>query len=127
MTINLTLPYPPPTNHLYASIVTGYKNGKPIIKRVPTTRNKKYKQAVVDLADSEGVEMMEGPLTVTFMVYRPRRVGDLDGVFKVILDALSGTAYIDDEQIDMIVAVRLEDKYDPRVELTIEPTDSGEG
>jgi Holliday junction resolvase RusA-like endonuclease len=51
--------------------------------------------------------------------YRPRRIGDLDGMFKAVIDGLKGFAFEDDKQIVEIHAHRLDDKWKPRVEVEI--------
>lgn len=62
---------------------------------------------------------MSGPLTVTLQVYRPRKSGDLDNTFKVLLDALNGFAWTDDSQIVELHGFRYDDKDAPRVVVTV--------
>lgn len=53
-----------------------------------------------------GIEPLTGDLEVSLTINRPRRRGDMDNVLKNIFDALSGIAFVDDEQIAMIEAKR---------------------
>jgi crossover junction endodeoxyribonuclease RusA len=113
-TINLTLPYPPPLNNLYRTLML---KGVPV--RVKTGRAKKFIKAVGKVCEVERVRPFAGEVKVDIHVYRPRRVGDLDGSFKAIFDALKGHAFEDDKQIVEIHAYRLDDKFNPRVEIEI--------
>lgn len=112
--INLTLPYPPTTNHLYRTLL---HKGK--IFRVKTGTAKKYATQVLKICQVAQIKPYIGEVGVVINVYRPRRVGDLDGVFKVIFDSLKGSAYLDDKQIVEINARRFEDPKNPRVEIEI--------
>lgn len=85
--------------------------------RVLSEEGKAYKQHVATVAD--GMQPFVGDVWITFKWYRPRRIGDLDGIFKVILDGLKGFAYYDDKQVARIWADRFDDKSAPRVEVEI--------
>lgn len=54
---------------------------------------------------------------VHIFVYRPRRIGDLDNVSKVVLDSLNGLAWEDDSQIDRLSLRRFDAKQNPHVFL----------
>jgi Holliday junction resolvase RusA-like endonuclease len=112
--IRLTLPYPPTVNHLYVTI---QHKGRSL--RVPSTESKKYKKEIVRLCAESHVSPIIGEVSITFRAYRPRRIGDLDGMFKAIFDGLSGQAYLDDKQISEIIANRYDDPKHPRVEIEI--------
>lgn len=114
--ITLHLPYPPPTNNLYFSFVTKDKR----VIRIPTDRAKQFKAEVALMCRRLDVQPFIGEVKATLDVYRPRRVGDLDGTFKAVFDALKGFAFNDDKQIVEIYAKRHDDKERPRVEITIE-------
>lgn len=116
--ISLVLPYPPATNNLYLSFV--HPKTKRIV-RVKTTTAKKYHATVEQICRITRVRPFIGEVAVSLKVFRPRRVGDLDGTFKIIFDALKGFSWNDDKQITEIHAVRHEDKENPRVEITISP------
>lgn len=113
--IRLTLPWPPALNNLYFNLV---RNGKQF--RIPTSRKKEYTAEVHKICARGAIKPIDGDVVVTLRAYRPRKVGDLDGIFKANFDALTGWAWHDDKQITEIHAKRFEDKENPRVEIEIE-------
>lgn len=119
--VSLILPTPPMTNNLYFDMVLKPKwpSRKPRVMRVLSETGKAYKRTVSEIAD--GMEPFIGDVWITFKWYRPRRIGDLDGIFKVILDGLKGFAYHDDKQVARIHADRYEDAKHPRVEIEVIP------
>lgn len=120
--IKLTLPWPPPTNNLYYTrTYRDAKTGKWRSIRGLTTEAQDYKKAVFGACVEAQESPIIGDVGIIFHAYRPRKVGDLDGLFKVIFDALKGAAYLDDGQITKIDAERFEDKKNPRVEIEIYP------
>lgn len=116
----LVLPYPPTNNNFKRLALV---NGKP--RLVLTGAAKDYKKKAGELAREASWPQLSGPLCVTLRAYRPRRIGDLDNVQKVVLDSLTGIAYEDDGQIVQIVASRFDDKHDPRVEVEICEIENG--
>jgi crossover junction endodeoxyribonuclease RusA len=62
---------------------------------------------------------LECQISVRMDFYRPRQAGDLDNRLKAVLDALQGTAFINDNQVVEIIARRFDDAKKPRVEVTI--------
>ncbi|WP_395806891.1 RusA family crossover junction endodeoxyribonuclease [Archangium minus] len=110
--IRLTLPYPPSANTYW----------KPARGRglVPSDEALRYKVAVAQLVQAAGVQPLKGPVRLTMKAYRPRRVGDLDNVRKVLLDALQGWAFLDDGQVSEDHGYRLDDAKAPRVEVLLE-------
>lgn len=108
--INLTLPYPPSVNHLYATV-----RGRRII----SAKGRKFKADIAVLARQQGARIFAGQLAVTFKVFRPKRIGDLDNRLKISQDALKGICFEDDKQIVEIHAYRFDDKENPRVEVEI--------
>lgn len=116
-TVNLILPHPPPLNHLHYIQVVQPKRGKAYVKRGLTSAGEDYKALVAELC--EGLTPFVGDVWVIFRWFRPRRVGDLDGIFKIILDGLTGHAYNDDKQVARIHADRFDDAKKPRVEVEI--------
>lgn len=110
--IRLSLPYPPTAN-LYWRLMRG--------RIVKSTEARDYQKRVRWLALAAKVRPIDGPVVVTVVAYRPRRVGDLDNTLKVVIDALKGVAWHDDSQLAEIRATRLEDPADPRLVLTAEP------
>jgi crossover junction endodeoxyribonuclease RusA len=104
----LTLPYPPGVNHMYY-----HRNNR----RFLTVEAKQFKKDVGNLAMLAGVTPMTGEIVLRIQVYRPRKVGDLDGRLKASLDALNKIAWEDDKQIVEIHATRHDDKHNPRIEV----------
>jgi Holliday junction resolvase RusA-like endonuclease len=92
---------------------------KGVVLRIPTDRAKKYKADVKEICGE--ITPFIGDVGATVKVYRPRRVGDLDGVFMAVFDAITGHAFKDDKQIVEIHAFRFEDPKRPRIELEITP------
>lgn len=107
----LILPYPPPTNHLYATV-----RGR----RVLSKRGRDYKEEAGWLALTARLERHSGPVAVTVRLYRPQRTGDVDGALKVLLDSLTGILYNDDSQVEELHAYRYDDKANPRAEVVVE-------
>lgn len=111
MKINLILPYPPTTNSIWR-----HYRGATVLSR----KYQAYKVEVAYLAGLQQAPKLCGPLAVTGHVYRPRKIGDVDGSIKALLDSLNGICYEDDKQITELHWFRHDDKQDPRAELTIE-------
>ena len=81
-----------------------------------------YEAKVVTMAKRAHVRSVIGPVEVSLDVYFPdKRRRDLDNVLKAVMDALNGVAYQDDSQIVRLKVVRLVDRDNPRVEVTINP------
>lgn len=104
----ITLPIPPSANRYWRVY-----NGHPVMSQ----EARDYKEYV-------GVSCLRmvplaGPVSVTIRVYRARKAGDLDNFEKVVLDALQGYAYENDNQVVEIHAYRLDDKQNPRVEVEV--------
>ena len=106
----LTLPYPPSVNRW-----TRVVGGRPIL----SAEARQYKQDAGVLALAAGVIPWPGPIAVSITVYRPRKRGDLDGIFKLLIDALNGIAWVDDSQIVELHAFRRDDKHLPRAVVTV--------
>jgi crossover junction endodeoxyribonuclease RusA len=107
----VVLPYPPSANRLWR-----VRQGFPRLSQ----EGKQFKHDAAILALAAGVPKFTGPVTMTIVVFRPLRRGDLDNRVKATLDALQGVAYVDDEQVAELHAYRREDKARPRIEVTIE-------
>jgi Holliday junction resolvase RusA-like endonuclease len=71
------------------------------------------------LAKEAGAQLMDGDLSLTMIVYRPAKRGDLDNYTKILADSLQGVLYENDSQIVRILAERHDDKRNPRVEVEI--------
>jgi crossover junction endodeoxyribonuclease RusA len=109
----MTLPYPPSANRYWR--VT--KSGRIYV----STEATEYKSKVRWVGLVAKAKPLDGPVRMSLAVYRPRAVGDLSNRIKVLEDSLRGIAFHDDDQVVEIRAIRLEDKANPRVEVTVEP------
>jgi crossover junction endodeoxyribonuclease RusA len=108
--VKLTLPYPPSANRYWRSC-----RGRV----VPSTEAIAYKRSVGLLCRAARAPKLSGDVVVTVEVFRPARRGDLDNRLKVLLDALRGYVFDDDDQVVAIHAQRRDDKERPRVELEV--------
>jgi len=104
----LTLPVPPSANRYWRMAKTHI---------VVSQEAQDYKQ-LVRLACAEIDPLAKGnDVAVSFTIYRARKAGDLDNYTKILLDALKGVVYADDDQVVDIHAKRDDDKENPRVVL----------
>lgn len=108
--IKLILPYPPSVNHLYAT----YQG-----RRITSAVGRRFKADIAALAQQQGARLLEGDLSITFRIFRPKRIGDLDNRLKASQDALKGICFEDDKQIVEIHAFRFDDKARPRIEIDL--------
>lgn len=113
MPVFLVLPYPPSVNRLYRTIVRG-RRAMPI----KSAEHRAYMAALVLGTDVEPWPL-ETRLSVSLRLYRPRRIGDIDGPIKALFDGLNGRAWVDDSQVVELHVQRLDDKARPRVEVSI--------
>jgi len=114
--ITLSLPVPPSANRYWATTREG--------KVYETAEAAAYKSEVG--LHARLVEKLTGDLCINFTVFRPRKAGDLDNYQKILFDALQGVAYQNDNQIVEIHGFRRDDKYNPRVEVLIYPSEGME-
>ena len=110
--IELTLPYPPSVNH-YKRLgrLTRTKSGKIYQPRVNTDLTKQYFWKVLMRMRTEGIKSFHGAtISAEVDVYPPdKRKRDLDGILKVLLDAMQhGGLYDDDNQISRLVVTRMD-------------------
>lgn len=106
----VVLSYPPALNHLYATTRDG--------RRILSKAGREYHRTV--RSECRYLLPFQGEVRVTVYAYRPQRRGDIDGVFKALLDSLSGVLWNDDSQIVELHAYRRDDRDNPRVEVTVE-------
>lgn len=59
-------------------------------------------------------------LAMTVDLYRPRRIGDIDGPLKTLLDVGQALIYENDSQISKLTVERYDDKDNPRAEVSVE-------
>jgi len=107
---SIVLPLPPSANRYWRTY-----NGRVVVSEAAKT----YKAGVWMVAQHAGMRPFTGPVAVYVHVYRARKVGDLDNVNKILLDALCGIAYQDDAQIVELHSWRHDDKDNPRVEVEV--------
>lgn len=103
-----TLPYPPSLNRYYGH----WRNRVVLKKEGREYRDEVKRRCVTDPVDS--------PLILTARIFRPRKSGDIDNIFKCLLDSMQGVLYKNDSQIVELHAYRGDDKDNPRVEVSIE-------
>ncbi len=108
--VKLILPYPPSVNNLYATFAG---------RRIVSAKGRQFKADIAVLARRQGAKLLDGDLSVTFRVFRPKRVGDLDNRLKISQDALKGICFADDKQIVEIHAFRFDEKANPRIEIDL--------
>lgn len=108
--MKVTLPYPPSANRYWRAF-----RGRTVL----SAEAKAYKKQVAAILAAAGHKPVAGPVAYTAHLYRPLRSGDLDNRLKVLGDALTGFAWLDDKQVEEIHAYRHEDKANPRVEVEV--------
>lgn len=115
----LVLPYPPGVNSLYGHRVMQVR-GRAMAVPYKTHEHRKYFE---QLGAHVGHQVVPWPkdveLVVTLKLFRPRRIGDIDGPVKTLFDALNGRAWADDSQVVDLHLIRRDDKANPRVEVSI--------
>lgn len=105
-----TLRYPPSANR-YWRMARGHIH--------KSDEARMYQNAAAIMARAAGVRPIDGDVGVYLEVYRPAKRGDLDNTIKVLLDALKGIAYADDNQVTSIQATRHDDAKNPRVVVSL--------
>jgi crossover junction endodeoxyribonuclease RusA len=111
----LILKFPPSLNHYWRMVQI---KGQP--RMLISQEGRLYKRAVAFDARSANLQKILGPIAIEIDIYRPKKSGDLDNYFKVLIDGLKGIAWEDDSQIIRITARRFDDKRNPRAEVRIE-------
>lgn len=112
--VQIVAPVPPSANRWW-------RNWKG--RMVLSTEARNYKVAIKALttawAARAGVAMQEGPIAIEIHWYRAIKKGDLDKRLGVMLDALQGSIYVNDDQIVRLLATRQDDKANPRVRVVV--------
>lgn len=108
------LPYAPSANRYWRSIVI-----KGRIRVIVSAEARKYKKRVAAILSAVRFEPFRGPIGIELLIYRPIRRGDTTNRIKVLEDVLQGIAYINDDQIEHIIARRFDDKDNPRIEIKV--------
>lgn len=105
--IALTVPIPPSANRYWRAVP-----GRGVLV---SQEARDYKKLV--RYENFHIQPFTGFVAVSFSVFRPRKSGDLDNYAKVLLDALKGILYPDDNAVIEFHAFRYDDKKNPRVEV----------
>jgi crossover junction endodeoxyribonuclease RusA len=109
--LTFSLPYPPTANKYWRNV-----NGRMVV----SADARAYKEEVGWLLKLKIKEPLPGDVYVKVRIFRPRKIGDLDNTLKVLLDALKGIVFFDDDQVVEIRANRFDDKTNPRAEVSVE-------
>lgn len=117
--IELTLPYPVSANLYWRTRVIAPRKGGAFVSTYVSEEAKQFKTAVALEARANSVRPLVGEVEVELHLYRPQKTGDLDNRIKVLLDALTGIAYADDDAVVKIIAERHDDKHRPRAVVRI--------
>jgi crossover junction endodeoxyribonuclease RusA len=109
--LTFTLPYPPSANRYWRNV-----NGRMVV----SASARAYKEEVGWMIKPKVKDPLSGDVYVKVRIFRPRKSGDLDNSLKVLLDAMKGIVFVDDDQVVEIRANRFDDKANPRAEVTLE-------
>ena len=120
---SFTFPSPPAVNNLYFDRIMPPKYPRPAyVMRVLTDEGRRYKAIVAQIL--EGWAPIIGDVELTIRWFRPRRVGDIDNIHKILLDSMTGFIYNDDGQVSRLFTYRLDTQPKrPRVEVDVRPLD----
>lgn len=129
-TTEITLPFPPSTNHYWRHVPMGKGRG---VRSMISKRGREYSRAVWTLWQKQVVgppTPIDGDLSVAIHLHPPdRRKRDVDNYCKGLLDAMTAAgAWHDDSQIKclQIWMHPSAGKDDARAEVTIEPRKEAE-
>jgi crossover junction endodeoxyribonuclease RusA len=111
--MKFTVPYPPSVNRYWGKMRSGRVYLTKEAKDFKDKVKHKYRSAKYD-------NPTKALVSVKCMIYRPRKIGDIDNIMKALLDSLKGIAYEDDKQIVVLHAERFDDKSNPRVEVWVD-------
>jgi crossover junction endodeoxyribonuclease RusA len=108
--VKITLDFPPSANRYW-------RHDRGVTHR--SAEANAYRDNVALLCMTAGITPLNGDIKVCLLFFRPAKRGDLDNLFKVVLDALQGFAYHNDSQIAEIHAIRYDDKLHPGVNVEV--------
>lgn len=110
--IHLTLPEPPSANRYWRTF-----RGR----AVKSKEARAFVEAVRTLALVAKVKpILAGPVKLTVVWYRSRKMGDLSNRLKIVEDAMNGVCYTDDKQVSEIVMRRVDGVKPGRMDITVE-------
>ncbi len=107
--IHLVLPLTPLLNRYYRKF-----NNRMILSAEAIA----YKAEVKAICRNLEITPFDGYISLRVYVYRARKAGDIDGYLKGLMDSLIGHTYHDDKQVIELHVYRIDDKHNPRVEVT---------
>lgn len=117
----IVLPLPPINNHLYLDRIIKKPGKPPYVLRVLTPEAREFKARAASIIRASGLKIMDGEIVCYVWIYRPRKIGDICGRNKALMDAVTdGGGWTDDGQIVRYVEDRLDDKHNPRAEIFFE-------
>lgn len=111
--MRLELPFPPSSNRYWRNF-----RGQ----TVKSTEASEYQTRIKWIAKSKlGMDWrpLEGEVSLSIALYRPRRSGDLSNRIKILEDSLQGILYVNDSQVTELHAYRFEDKANPRAVVVV--------
>ena len=117
----LTVPYPPPVNRMYRSVVIG-GHARVLLSKEARQYKRLVSEAFLERVRRDGgcvypIHAKPAEVVLNIALYRPRRVGDIDGALKGLLDALQGYLFENDSQVCVLHVWRGDDKVNPRAEV----------
>jgi crossover junction endodeoxyribonuclease RusA len=113
--LHIILPLPPLVNRYWR-----HARGVTYLSK----EGRDYKRTVAQLLDANPTEQ---DVVVSATVYRKRKVGDIDGYAKGLLDAMAGLVYDDDKRVTELHLYKRDDKLNPRVEVRVWSADAALG
>lgn len=119
--LRFVLPLPPSANDYW---VIGWHRRKPCL--VLSDEARAYKTAIALKGRVERRVPMSGPVELRLVVHFADKRSDLSNRIKVLEDALQGVAYVDDKQVNRLVAERGREAFPPSVEVEVRPWTSAE-
>jgi Holliday junction resolvase RusA-like endonuclease len=103
----LVLPVPPSVNRAKGKARHWFRS----------QATQRFMAEVAAICQARRIRPIDGPVWVHWCWYRARLAGDLSNREKVLMDALNGFAWHDDEQIEEQHQFRAYDPQAPRIEI----------
>lgn len=64
-------------------------------------------------------EPLDDDVTLNIFLYLDSNRSDIDAYIKIVLDALTGTAYKDDKQVTELSVIKMHDPEEPRIVIQV--------
>ncbi len=114
------IPYPPSKNNLYRTVIKGRgANARAFPIKTAVYRDYEARVRQVFMSTSKNPFRKGETVAVTLHVYRPKKIGDLDGRLTATMDVIQGIAYENDNQVIELRAFRHDDKNNPHVSVQV--------